>query len=270
MEQADGQKQAGGTAATLAEQASAVPNMDRFGAIIRRVLSRGDEQSSLVIEIACIIGAEILEGALPPGSDLNSVELARRFSVSRTPVREALVMLEKEGLVEISPRRRPRVARHTREEIREIYRVRAAMLGLVASEASERASVEGLVALRAILKQMQVAAENGDLQGYYWGNVRFHECFGDLSRNRTLLRLLDSLVLRSLHLRRRTLMNPERVRRSIADHSRLVAALEDRDATLASALASANVLGALRMLEAMLDEDGRAGADAGAPAPVSL
>jgi DNA-binding GntR family transcriptional regulator len=234
-----------------------LPNVERFHAIIRRVLSRGDEGASLVIDIACTIGAEILDGILKPNSDLNSVDLARRFSTSRTPVREALVMLEKEGLVEIPPRRRPRVADHGLDEIREIYRVRATMLGLVASEASERASAEELAELRAIVSGMEHAAASGDRDGYYWGNVRFHERFAELSGNRTLLRLLDSLVLRSLRFRRLTLANPERVRRSIADHSRLVSALEDRDPTLASALASANVLGALRSLEAMLDDEGR-------------
>lgn len=234
------------------------PNLERFGAIIRRVLSRGDEGPSLVIDIACTIGAEILDGILPPQSDLNSVDLARRFDSSRTPVREALAMLEQEGLVEIPPRRRPRVADHSRVVIGEIYRVRAAMLGLVASEASARASGEEIAELRAIVTGMERAAASGDRDGYYWGNVRFHERFAELSGNGTMLRLLDSLVLRSLRFRRLSLANPERVRRSIADHSRLVAALEDRDPTLASALASANVLGALRSLEAMLDEDERA------------
>ncbi len=233
-------------------------NAARFLAIIRRVLVRGQEHDSLVIDIACTIGAEILDGGLPPGCDLNSVDLARRFSTSRTPVREALVMLEKEGLVEIPPRRRPRVADHGRDEIREIYRVRAAMLGLCASEACERASTEELAELRAIVTLMQDAADTGNRDGYYWGNVRFHERFAELARNRTLLRQLDGLVLRSLRFRRRTLANPERVRRSIADHSRLVVALEDRDQILASALASANVLGALRSLEAMLDAEERA------------
>lgn len=237
-------------------------NLERFLAIIRRVLSRSDEGPSLVLDIACTIGAEILVGHLPPGSDLNSVELARRFSTSRTPVREALVMLEKEGLVEIPPRRRPRVADHSREEIREIYRVRAAMLGLVASEASEHASAEEIAELRIIVTAMEQAAATGDRDGYYWGNVRFHERFGELAKNRTLLRLLDSLVLRSLRFRRVTLAKPDRVRRSIADHSRLVAALEDRDPALAQALASANVLGALRSLEAQLDEEARAGSGA--------
>ncbi len=239
-----------------------MPNVARFQAIIRRVLARGDEGASLVIDIACTVGADILDGKLRPGSDLNSVDLAARFSTSRTPVREALVMLEKEGLVEIPPRRRPRVADHSRDEIREIYRVRAAMLGLVASEASEHASAEELAELRTIVTAMEHAASTGDRDGYYWGNVRFHERFAELSGNRTLLRLLDSLVLRSLRFRRLTLANPERVRRSIADHSRLVSALEDRDPALATALASANVLGALRSLEAMLDQE-----DAEPPAP---
>jgi DNA-binding GntR family transcriptional regulator len=230
-------------------------NAERFRAIIRRVLSRGEEHASLVIDIACTLGAEILDGTLPPGCDLNSVDLADRFGTSRTPVREALVMLEKEGLVEIPPRRRPRVAEHGRDEIREIYRVRAAMLGLCASEACEHASAEEVAELREIVTLMQTAASTGDRDGYYWGNVRFHERFAELARNRTLLRQLDSLVLRSLRFRRRTLSNPERVSRSIADHSRLVVALEDRDPILASALASANVLGALKMLEAMLDAE---------------
>jgi DNA-binding GntR family transcriptional regulator len=230
-------------------------NTERFRAIILRVLSRGQEHDSLVIDIACTIGAEILDGSLPPGCDLNSVDLADRFGTSRTPVREALVMLEKEGLVEIPPRRRPRVADHGRDEIREIYRVRAAMLGLCASEACEHASAEELADLHDIATQMQAAATAGDRDAYYWGNVRFHERFAELARNRTLLRQLDSLVLRSLRFRRRTLSNPERVSRSIADHLRLVVALEDRDPVLASALASANVLGALRMLETMLDTE---------------
>ena len=109
--------------------------LERFQTIIRRVAAKDDDGASLVTEIACVVGAEILEGMRSPGSDLNSVELARRFRTSRTPTREAVVILEKEGLVEILPRRRPRVADLSIDEIREIYRVRAAMLGLIGSRA---------------------------------------------------------------------------------------------------------------------------------------
>lgn len=240
-------------AARQGQEMPAAANLERFQAIIRRVLSKGEEEGSLVVDIACTIGAEILDGRRVPGDDLNSVELARRFRTSRTPTREALALLEKEGLVEIPPRRRPRVADHGLEEIREIYRVRAAMLALVAEEAGQRATEEEIAELRDIVTRMQEAAEAGDRDGYYWGNVRFHERFAEASHNRTLQRALDSLVLRSLRFRRLTLANPHRVARSIADHSRLVTALEDRDARLAAALVTANVLGALRELTSMLD-----------------
>src|SRR5579872_4823367 len=87
---------------------------------------------SLVGGIATAIAGDIVSGRLRAGDDLNSVELARRFESSRTPVREALLLLEKEGLVEIESRRRPHVKRWTRSEVRELYLVRSALYALVA------------------------------------------------------------------------------------------------------------------------------------------
>jgi DNA-binding GntR family transcriptional regulator len=230
--------------------------LERFQIIIRRVASKNDDRPSLVTDIACVVGAEILEGLRRPGSDLNSVELARRFRTSRTPTREAVVILEKEGLVEILPRRRPRVADLSISEIREIYHVRAAMLGLIAAEVVRLAVDAEIAELRVILREMERAATTGDRDGYYWGNVSFHERLSDMAHNRTLQRILETLVLRSLRLRRLTLSQPERMQRSLADHSRLVGALEDRDAELASALIKANVLGALKVLEHLTRAEG--------------
>src|SRR5215218_6374500 len=159
--------------------------LEHFQAIIRRVVSKDDERPSLVDDIACVVGAEILEGLRRPGSDLNSVELSRRFRTSRTPTREAVVILEKEGLVEILPRRRPRVADLSISEIREIYRVRAAMLGLIATEVVALATDAEIAELRGIVDTMRQADTAADRDGYYWGNVTFHERFCDLARNKT-------------------------------------------------------------------------------------
>src|SRR5262249_24412846 len=148
--------------------------------------------------------------------------------------------------------RRPRVADLSIAEIREIYRVRAAMLGLIAAEVVRVAADPEIAELRLILRGMEHAAAAGDRDGYYWGNVSFHERFADIAHNRTLQRILDTLVLRSLRVRRLTLSQADRMGRSLADHARLVGALEDRDAELASALVKANVLGALRVLEELL------------------
>ena len=98
---------------------------------------------SLVGNIAATIASDIVAGRLRAGADLNSDELARRFQTSRTPVREALLMLEKEGLVEIESRRRPRVKRWTRSEVRELYLVRAALYALVAELIVANAPDEG-------------------------------------------------------------------------------------------------------------------------------
>src|SRR3546814_1769546 len=75
----------------------------------RAAIDLKERSDSLVGRIAADVARAITEGRLTPGADLNSVELAARFGTSRTPVREALMLLEKEGLVEIPPRRRPRV-----------------------------------------------------------------------------------------------------------------------------------------------------------------
>jgi DNA-binding GntR family transcriptional regulator len=87
--------------------------------------------------------------------------------------------------------------------------------------------------------------------------VAFHERFADLAKNKTLKRILESLALRSLRLRRLTLSSAGRMQRSLADHVRLVGALEDREGELAASLLKANVLGALKLLEQLLADGGK-------------
>jgi DNA-binding GntR family transcriptional regulator len=233
----------------------------RFEAMVRRVVAKHDDRNSLVTEIACVVGAEILNGIRSPGTDVNSVELARRFATSRTPTREALMLLEKEGLVEVLPRRRPRVAALTLPEIREIYEVRAVIVGHVAWQAARNATAEELQGLRLLLREMERAAAAGEGDAYYWGNVAFHERLTDAAHNTTLRRILDTLVLRSLRLRRLSLAHPERVERSMSDHRNLMLALEDGDSELAGVQAKANVLSAFKVLERDLPK-GEAGAQA--------
>src|SRR3954471_18207049 len=75
-------------------------SLARAEGVVRRIVAERHDRPSLVSQIACEIGAEIIGGIRQPGDDLNSVELARRYRTSRTPIREALMLLEKEGLVD--------------------------------------------------------------------------------------------------------------------------------------------------------------------------
>ncbi|MGH7328318.1 MAG: GntR family transcriptional regulator, partial [Polyangiaceae bacterium] len=151
--------------------------------------------NSLVGNIAGSIAAEIVAGRLRAGADLNSVELARRFQTSRTPVREALLLLEKEGLVEIESRRRPRVRRWTRPEVRELYLVRAALYALVAELIVTNASDEDLQLLNDCYQVLAAAEKAGDLERFFRANVAFRDLEARVCGNAQLRRIIDSLGL---------------------------------------------------------------------------
>jgi DNA-binding GntR family transcriptional regulator len=200
------------------------------------MLGRGMTGQSIADEISVAVATEIIEGRLQPGDDLNSVELARSFSSSRTPVREALLVLEREGFVEISARRRPRVARLLLSEVRELYHLRAVLYSIVSRMVVEVASDADLELLRGHQRALEAAVADDDVDRYFWANVQFRNTEADITRDTTLRRVLDTLALRALQLRHLSLSQPGRLGPSLADHARLVRAYEDRDADLAAAL----------------------------------
>ncbi|HEY3884813.1 MAG TPA: GntR family transcriptional regulator [Vicinamibacterales bacterium] len=209
--------------------------------------------NSLNVDIrASIAGAlaeDIVAGRLRAGADLNSVELARRFQTSRTPVREALLMLEKAGLVEIESRRRPRVRRWTRAEVRELYLVRSALYALVAEQIVGNASDEDLDLLHACYDELAAAADARDLERFFAANVAFREIEARICRNSQLQQILDSLGLRVQQLRHYSISLPGGMNESRSDRERLIRAYYERDAQLAAALSRSTVLRALARIE---------------------
>jgi len=222
---------------------------------LMRVLRLDDRGDSRVAMISDWVGRGIIEGRLAPGDDLNSVELARHFNTSRTPVREALMLLEKEGLVEIPARRRPRVAHTTLTQVREIYTVRATLLALVAERVAASINDDQLAQLHLLVNTMSAAAADRDLDRYFWANVALHSRTTEIGENQTLKRILDSLGLRVLQLRHYSMSLPQRLDQSIEDHHRLLRAFAEHDVSLASALNRSIVLGALAALERGWSDD---------------
>jgi DNA-binding GntR family transcriptional regulator len=216
---------------------------------VSRIVAEQHDRPSLVSRIACEIGTEIIEGLRLPGDDLNSVDLSRQYRTSRTPIREALLLLEKEGLVDMVPRRRPRVAPLGIDEIREIYRARAALFELVAIDVARSASGTDLENLRIPLRDMEAAHRAQDINSFIWANVAFHDRNTQLANNRTVKRILDTLLLRTLRLGRISLSQPNVMQRSFDDHRRLLQAYQDRDANLAAALVRSNHVNALAAVE---------------------
>ncbi|WP_245645177.1 GntR family transcriptional regulator [Pseudonocardia acaciae] len=219
-------------------------------AVLGRLLGVDDRADSRVGVIVAEVARDIIEGRLAPGADLNSVELAKRFESSRTPVREALMVLEKEGLVTIPARRRPRVAVLELARVEEVYRLRGELYAMVSERVAERADAAQLAALDDVVARMDASVRAGDVTGSFWHNVTFHERAGDVAGDLTLKRTLDSLGVAVLRLRHHSLSQPGRPELSLQDHRRLVRAYRERDARLAGALSRSIVISALGAIKA--------------------
>lgn len=180
--------------------------------VLERLLRLRDRREPLVAQIAEWVGAGIIEGRLQPGQDLNSVDLSREFETSRTPVREALMLLEQEGLVEMKARRRPRVAAPSLQDIRDIYQVRRQLLSMLAALLVKDATDEEMTELRTQVVRMRKLADDGDVDAYFWSHVHLQERMTEIVGNATLKQILDSLALRTLMLRHLSLTRPGRLR----------------------------------------------------------
>ncbi|MER7184194.1 GntR family transcriptional regulator [Streptomyces hyaluromycini] len=222
--------------------------------VLARLLRLRDRREPLVAQIAEWVGAGIIEGRLAAGQDLNSVDLSRRFDTSRTPVREALMLLEQEGLVEMKARRRPRVAAPSLQDIRDIYQVRRRLLAMLAALLVERATDEEIGELRGRVEKMRGLADEGDVDAYFWSHVQLQERMTEIVGNATLKQILDSLALRTLMLRHLSLTRPGRLAYSVDDQERLMQACEERDGELASALIAGATVRALRSVEEQIQE----------------
>lgn len=216
---------------------------------VDRSATADDGDPSPVAEIVDWVSRGIIEGRLQPGDDLNSVDLAKRFSVSRTPVREALFILNREGLVDWSPRRRPRVSAVKLKEVREIYQLRAVLYTQVSLAIVEQASADDIDSLWRAHRRLAEVAARGDVDGYFWANVAFRDEELRVSQNGMIKEVLDSMRMRTHRLRHLSTTLPGRLQRSCADHQRLCEAYSERDGTLAAALNRSIVLSALHAIE---------------------
>ena len=135
----------------------------------------------------------IIVGELKPGERLMEVQLAEKMGVSRTPVREAIRMLELEGLVEMLPRKGAHVAELSVKDIVDVLEVRASLDGLATSLASVRITDDEIKVLKQIHSQFVNYVEKDNLQGAIKKDVEFHELIYRSSRNDRLIQIINNL-----------------------------------------------------------------------------
>jgi DNA-binding GntR family transcriptional regulator len=188
-------------------------------------------------KIADQLGAAIIEGKLAPGSRLSEPGLAEAFGTSRTPVREALRILERDNLVELAPRRGARVTTVDATRALEIYACRAQLYGLAARIACVRIGREGLDEMAATVDAMEQSVHAGDAASYFRRNVGFHVRVMEMADNATLSGLMEQLGRVTLRLGFIAIMTPGRAEESLAAHQRLLAALLEHRASDAERIA---------------------------------
>lgn len=163
---------------------------------------------------------EIRSNRMPPGFQAPEPEIALRLGMSRTPVREALIRLEAEGLVELIPRRGARVLPIRVEDMREIYQILTALEPEAAAHLAARgASAEELAPLEQANAEMERALEEGDLDSWAEADDRFHGSLLDLHGNRRLSAIVGSLNDQAHRARVFTLRLRDKPVRSTEEHA---------------------------------------------------
>jgi DNA-binding GntR family transcriptional regulator len=189
----------------------------------------------------------ILQGDLAPGARLGEVELAARLGVSRTPVREALSRLAAEGLVEVAPNRGARVATWTVAELEGVFDLRSVLEPQLTAHAVPRARPADVEELDALARRMHEVGGPGprqDLDALVPLNRAFHDRLVALAAHPTLAAALAAAIHPPIVRRNFLTYDEESLRRSLAHHSEIVAALRAGDPEWARAVMTAHIANA--------------------------
>jgi DNA-binding GntR family transcriptional regulator len=169
---------------------------------------------------------DILGGKLPPGVRLDEQELALRFKVSRTPVREALWHLASSGLIQMRRHHGAIVKQHTITELIEMFQVMAELEGLAARLAARRITSEELVELRQAHDLCIERIKQDDHEGFFKANNEFHDLIFSVSRSQFLVEEARSLRRRVNPYRHYITYQPGRMQKSAEQHEAIVRAIE--------------------------------------------
>jgi len=210
---------------------------------------------SLPEQIADRVCERIMRGDFPAGQRIQEQMLSASFRVSRGPVREALLLLERDGLIRIEPRRGASVRRLSADEVGDLFAIRAALLGLAARLFVERADAADLQSLSAGIARMAAhAPPAGDADSYARWSYALSLFMAEKADNPHLYRMLHSIARQTYSYSRLALSDPARRQDSISRWRKTLARARRRDAqgveTLTRSLIDATRKAAAAALEA--------------------
>jgi DNA-binding GntR family transcriptional regulator len=187
------------------------------------------ELLTLSQKIAEDIAGKIVNGSLKPGERLIEGELTDHYGISRSPIREALYLLENQGIVERIPRKGVIVKKHTKKEIIDLYDAVYSIQEIVLKKGMETRSNEQLIELHSLIEKMEISIKEGN----------FKECFlliealqlklFELPGNTVIVDLYQRLNKRWTTFRYLTLSHPESLIRSMHEYEEIIKGIEEKD-----------------------------------------
>lgn len=193
-----------------------------------RTLVRGSEtaeKTTLAEELRLQLADDIVCGALPPGTPLDESDVARRFGVSRTPVREAIRQLTASGLVDSRAHRGAVVARPNIERLNSMFEAMAELEALCAGLSAERMTTADRHGLEALHEKLRVMIQAGNPQQFHEVNEAFHNAIYAGSQNTYIAEMALATRVRVQPFRRAQFRNLGRLSKSHAEHDRVVVAI---------------------------------------------
>ena len=173
---------------------------------------------------------------------LDERQLRTALGVSRTPIREALSLLEQEGFIRTIPRRGIYIVRKSKREIIEMIQMWAALESMAARLATVHAPDEEIAKLRHLFDEFQSSPPSEHLGEYSDANIAFHTAVIALGGSQTIVDATRNLLIHVRAIRRATISQSDRAARSIIDHLKIIEALERRDTELAEQLTRQHTL----------------------------
>jgi DNA-binding GntR family transcriptional regulator len=206
-------------------------------------------QKSLAEHIVEDLEKKIIGGSLKPGQRLIEQALCDTFGVSRAPVREAFQILENRGFVVREPRKGVSVAKATRQEAEDIYRIRASLEGLATTLAIQKRTAELIAALKTMHRQMIGAAETNDIATYQELNRQFHGLIIGACQNPRLVQLIESFDKQTMRYRMAITNRPGWMEHSTRFHAATIASFESGDAEAAEHIRRGAILGQIEQFQ---------------------
>jgi DNA-binding GntR family transcriptional regulator len=208
---------------------------------------------TLADELRLALADDIVRGLLVPGAALDESELARRFGVSRTPVREAIRQLAASGLVEVRAHRGAVVARPSEQRLIGMFEVMAELEALCAGLAAERMTAAERSVLEAVHDELRALVHGGDPQRYHELNEAFHAAIYAGAHNSYLAEMTHATRVRVQPFRRAQFRNLGRLAKSHVEHDRVVLAIVRGDRDGAAALMRRHIMTVCEEYEAYAD-----------------